>query len=98
MIYTVGEKTSFEAGFKKEEETGVSFKKLGSQYLKGQGHYKGGAVFETRSAAQAFADAHPAENWGVYGVDADWEKCTVQYDGEEFRRLVMNRSLLRLED
>jgi len=30
---------------------------------------------------------------GVFGVEADWERDCVQYDGEPFRRLIIDRPL-----
>ena len=97
MIYTVGERTSYDKSLA-EATSEKPFMKRGQGFVKGVGFYRGGVVFKTRDHAEALAALpdHAKENWGVYGVEADWDKHAIDIPGETFRRLIVDRQIVRL--
>ena len=95
MIYTVGNREECERDMAVKEAEGKRLYKRGP-FQNGHERYRGGAVWHGRDGAQAFVDAHPGDGLAVFGVEADWERETVQYGDEPFRRLVINRPLVRL--
>lgn len=96
MIYTIGRTTGYDLALR-ENPTTV---KCGRD---GESH--GGSVWRTPEEAQAYIDEHPAEWWppewppeefGVYGVEADWDEDTYQVGDEPWRALLHDARLVKL--
>ena len=98
MIYTFGRTK----GYDEHLCTQVAPKKMGKQ-----DDYAGGSVWRTRKEAQAFVDSLPnkycpnwkAEDFSVYGVNANWE--TDVYKGEPealWHSLWKDAPLVKLEN
>lgn len=97
MIYTVANREETERKLTERAAEGLPVLKDGVS-----SRSRGGAVWETREAAEAWLGSHEgaekeqATLLAIYGVEADWERHTSQYPGEVFRRLVIARSIVRL--
>lgn len=93
MIYTVGSR----------ESDAQAFREMPQLFKQGKGQregqpYDGGAVFETKSDARAFLRSQNlSETHEVYGVIADWESDTKQFEGEPFRRLKRDAEMVDLK-
>lgn len=83
MLYTIGHQANYAAA----RET------YGDKILK----LEGGYAFQTIEDAQAEIDrlGHTDE-WGVFGLDANWEGDTVAVKGEPWRMLVRDVPLIFL--
>lgn len=91
MIYTVGEKIHMEAAFLQEQIDNVPFLKIGRT-----SKYQGGIVFETVSdASQFLLHQGKINNYGVYGVEAEWGDCIPQLH-KPFRRLQFAAQIVRV--
>lgn len=102
MIYTVGDKASYDKGIAEKEAAGERLFKLGMCQV-GANKTRGGAAFKSVEEAQAWIDSNKAErpeaaSYAVYGLEAEWERDTLQYDGEPFARLIINRPLVKLPE
>lgn len=104
MVYTVEYKEQCDADLAERIALGGRLYKLGMGQMK-EVMYRGGAVWPTRAAAQAWVDERgtkpdssserAAVPLAVYGVEAVWGKETMDY-GEGFQRLLMTRPLVVL--
>jgi hypothetical protein len=83
MIYTVGWRESYQAGFR----SGEPFRKKGRA-----GDFPGGSVWRTRAEAAA----HAGPGYSVYGVRADWETETAPSDGGPWHDLLVDAELVDL--
>lgn len=100
MIFTIGDKASYDKGIAEKEAAGERLYKLGLCAV-GANRTRGGAAFKTAEEAQAWIDANKAERpeaagYAVYGLEADWERDTIQYEGEPYARLIINRPIVKL--
>lgn len=95
MLYTVGNRVEYEKGIAERAAAGTRLLKFGMGQRDGQ-MYRGGAVWDQIDGARAFVAQHPDDGLGVFGVEADWDRDTLQYDEETFRRLIVARPLVKL--
>lgn len=59
--------------------------------------YAGGSCFKTKEAAREYLDANLLNTYSVYGLDADWETDT-EWDGKsEYRNLLRDATLLKID-
>lgn len=97
MIYTVGHKKSYEQGFKEYKDEPLAFRKLGKKSMWNGKPYAGGSCFKTKESACEYLDANMLNTYSVYGLDADWETDT-EWDGEsEYRNLLRDATLLKID-
>jgi hypothetical protein len=93
MIYTVGNREAYSKAFREQGRLA----KVGKGQYQEQ-PYDGGGVFETESDARAHLKAENlSETHEVYGVIADWESDTKQFEGEPFRRLTRDAEMVDLK-
>lgn len=97
VIYTVGNKAEYEKGIADKAAKGERLLKRGP-FQNGRERYRGGAVWQDAAGAQTFVSEHPDDGLAVFGVEAKWERDTIQYDGESFRRLIIDRALVKLQE
>ena len=95
MIYTVGSREHYLKAFR---DHGGRLLKVGEGQYQG-GPYNGGGVWETESDARAFLRSQNlSEIFEVFGVIADWESDTKNFEGEPFRRLTRNAEMVDLKN
>jgi hypothetical protein len=102
MIYTLGNKATYDQGIASKEAMGRRLVKV-----------RGGSVWETREAAQGYLDAwreqygpprpydHTTSSphlFAVYGVEASWDADTVIEDGVPYRSLRRDAPVVRLDE
>ena len=107
MIFTIGRTKGYQKLFKEQAAKGEVPGKKGRTK-----DNPGGTVWNTRDAAQAFLDnnrticinsgdgakAIPSVEFSVYGVEADWDKHTVdEGDGFDWRYLTIDSDLVELQ-
>lgn len=95
MIYTVGVKEDYDRGIADKAAAGQRLQKRGMGQIDGV-MYRGGMVWVGREAAAQYAAGVTDQVLAVYGVEADWDRDTMDY-GEGYRRLVVDRPLVRLD-
>lgn len=95
MIYTIGVKEKYDKMLKPflddvglEEDQSKIVYKLGKE-----DNYPGGSVFETIRDAKNYLNKHKLDNYGIYGVNADWLTDT-EKTHEEFNNLLINAPIV----
>lgn len=89
MIYTIGHRETYLKLFETEKQP----HKLGRHL-----NYMGGSVFRTREAAQAYLDERGKDDYGVFGVEADWDTDTEARPDMPFNDLLADAPLVKLDE
>jgi hypothetical protein len=92
MIFTIGRKGTYNRGIKEAERRGGNFKKIGQVINE---NYPGGYAFKTAEDAQRRIDEAFDNSYGVYEVDADWDKDTAPSDVGWWSRLLITSRIVR---
>lgn len=92
MIYTIGHTESYEKGFEKFKDSPEDFKKKGRTT-----DYIGGSVWKTRKDAFQYLLNNNIHDFWVYGVEAEWDEDTEENDHGEFRNLLKDAVLRKIE-
>ena len=97
MIYTLGNKKSYDQGIK---ALGITFKKLGKNDTVHLPGYLGGSVWRTfEEVEQYLKDNQPRLlNYAVYEVHANWSIDTYPFEDEPFRRLLNSARITAVEN
>lgn len=98
MIYTIGNKNNYDKMLKpflddiglEEDQTKFVYK-LGKE-----DNYPGGSVFKTIRDAKNFLIKYQYDDYGIYGVNADWETDTEDC-GKEFNNLLVNAQIVTID-
>lgn len=102
MLYTVGNKEQCDKDLAAKEAAGGRLFKVGMT-----GNSRGGIVWQTPEEAAAWlaeAAKAPANegldfaSLAIYGVEADWARDVVSYEGEAYGRLVVSRPMVKLPE
>lgn len=75
MIYTIGNKQNYD----KLLTSGNPVYKMGRE-----GNYEGGYVFRSLREANKYLIDNKFDNYGIYGVNADWEEDTIPFQPYNF--------------
>ncbi|MNC01391.1 hypothetical protein D3C81_958480 [compost metagenome] len=93
MIYSIGLKNYYEQRFLEFKDNPCDFKKMGKT-----DDYIGGSVFQTKELAEKFLIENVIEDFGIYGVLADWDKDTEESNCHWWNNLLIDAQLIRIEE
>lgn len=90
MIFTIGNRESYDDLVRQNGAKGVCVLKLGRR-----DGYPGGYAFQTATdAARRIAEAYPGRGFAIYEVDADWERDTYSSAAGWWRNLKTDRPII----
>lgn len=92
MIFTIGNKQSYDDALRQNGAQGVKTLKVGRR-----DDYPGGYAFQTATdAVRRIAEAYPGRGFAIYEVDASWERDTYPSATGWWRNLKTDRPIIGL--
>ena len=99
MIYTIGHKTNYLAAIQREGVIQKVGKRLPGEDPNYPDGYPGGYAFRTlEDAARGLLEEDKSGKWGIFGMDADWERDTELADDGWWHHLLKDADIIVLPE